>query len=159
MRTIAGTAAALAAVVLGLGWSPAGASGQNADAEAAMVAAGQWVRGQLPGGVLRLDGHRTGRSTDGRVTERIASALGAEVSTLERTRTCTDVMDPSTCRLASSALIAIEAARVRGDEATVRVYAWFRQEDPRNPVGKGSWDVRLRRTGDGWTVSGEARLD
>ena len=118
-----------------------------------MIAAGQWARGQLPSGALRLDPHRTGRSTDRSVAGRVASALGADLGTLEQTRTCADVMDASTCRLASTALLAIEAPAIRGDRAAVKVYAWSRQDDPRSPVAKRSWDVTLRRTGSGWAVN------
>ena len=142
---------------LAIGGSPAEA--QSGDAEAAMIAAGQWARGQLPSGALRLDPHRTGRSTDRAVAGRVASALGAELGTLEQTRTCADVMDASTCRLSSAALVAIEAPEIRGDQAEVTVYAWYRQNDPRAPVGKRSWEVTLRRTGSGWAVAGQARLD
>ncbi|MBW3553946.1 MAG: hypothetical protein KY466_10570 [Gemmatimonadetes bacterium] len=150
-----GTALLLGALLMGA--SPGVA--QTGDAERVMIAAGQWARGQLPSGALRLDPHRTGRSTDRAVAGRVASALGAELGTLEQTRTCTDVMDLSTCRLASTALLAIEAPAVRGDRAVVKVYAWHRQSDPRSPVAKRSWEVTLRRTGSGWTVDGQARLD
>ena len=149
-----GTVLLLGALLTGA--SPAVAQG---DAEAVMIAAGQWARGQLPSGALRLDPHRTGQSTDRAVARRVASAVGAELGTLEQTRTCTDVMDPSTCRLASAALLAIEAPVIRGDRAEVTVYAWHRQDDPRSPVAKRSWQVTLRRTGSGWAMEGQARLD
>lgn len=132
---------------------------QGAEAEAVMVAAGEWAKSRLPGGALRLDPHRTGRSTDRALAARVAQALGAEVATLEATRTCGDVTDPSTCRLASDALLAIGAPSIRGETATVRVYVWYRQDDVHSPVGKATWDVRLRRSGSGWTVDGERLLD
>ena len=148
----------MAAGLLAVGsWSPVEA--QNGDATQAMVAAGEWARLQVPGGSVRLDPHRTGRSTDRAVAARVASALGAELGTLEQTRTCTDVTDPSTCRLASDVLLAIGAPAVRGDRATVRVYAWYRQSDPRAPVGKTSWSLVLTRTANGWAVEGQSRLD
>ena len=93
------------------------------------------------------------------VGNQVAQALGAEVATLEATRTCGDVTDPSTCRLASNALLAIGAPSIRGETATVRVYVWYRQDDVHSPVGKATWDVRLRRSGSGWTVDGERLLD
>lgn len=157
MRRI-GMAAALMLTALAL-WSPAPAAGQGGDGEAAMIAAGQWALGRLPAGGLRLDPHRTGQSTDRTVAARIASALGADLGTLEETRTCGDMTDPSTCRMSVPALLAIAAPAVRGDEATVRVYAWYVQDDPRSPVAKASWEVRLHRTASGWVVDGERRLD
>jgi hypothetical protein len=157
MRRI-GTATAVMLTAMAL-WSPAPASGQGADGEAAMVAAGQWARGRLPAGELRLDPHRTGRSTERALAGRIASALGAELGTLEQTRTCGNVTDPSTCRMSVPALLAIAPPAIRGDQATVRVYAWYAQDDPRAPVAKESWEVRLRRTGSGWVVDGERRLE
>lgn len=149
MRTMAKIGAvALAALVPAWG----GASAQGPDGEAAMVAAGEWVRGQLPAGALRLDPHRTGQGVERAVVTRVAGALGAELGTLEATRTCRDVTDPSTCRLASAALVAIAPPSIRGDAATVRVYAWYRQDDPRSPVAKRTFDVTLRRAAAGWVV-------
>lgn len=135
------------------------AEAQTSDAEAVMVAAGAWARGQLPGGALRLDPHRTGRSTDRSVAARVASALGAEQATLEETRRCADPTDPSSCQLEAAALLAIGAPSISGDEARVRVYAWYRQSDGAAPVGKTSWDLTLRRTGSGWAVDGQRRLE
>lgn len=152
-------AGVLGMFALSLAALPAGLEAQTSDAEAVMIAAGQWARDRVPAGALRLDPHRTGRSTDGSVASRVASALGAQEATLEETRQCTDPMDPATCRLASAALLAIAAPTVRGDEARVRVYAWYRQDDRRAPVGKASWDVTLRRTSGGWVVAGESRLE
>lgn len=128
-------------------------------AEQVMIAAGQWAKGQVPAGPLRLDPHRTGRSSDPAVARRVASALGADLGTMEETRQCTDVMDPSTCALASSALLAISAPGINGDEASCRVYAWYRQDDARNPVVKRSWDLTLRRTAQGWEVVQGQRLE
>lgn len=156
MRT-ATKAAVLVLAALAVPWG--GLAAQSAESEAVMVAAGEWAKGRVPGGALRLDPHRTGRSTERAVAARVASALGAELGTLEATRTCRDVADPSTCQLASAALLAIGAPAIRGESATVRVYAWYRQDDPRAPVGKATWDVRLRRSGSGWTVDGDRRLD
>jgi hypothetical protein len=93
------------------------------------------------------------------VAARVARALGADLGTLEATRRCADVTDPSSCRLESAALLAISAPSIDGDRARVRVYAWYRQDDPRDPVAKASWDVVLRRTASGWEVAGERRLD
>ena len=151
--------AAVALAALWTGAAPGDARAQDADAEAAMVAAGQWARAQLPAGAVRLDPHRTGRSTERALTARVASALGAELGTLEQTRTCTDMTDPSTCTLATPVLLAIDAPSIRGDRAVVRVYGWYRQSDPRSPVGKTSWQVTLTRTGAGWSVEGQSRLD
>lgn len=153
------TKAAMAVVVAWTAGIPGDAHAQTAEAEAAMVAAGEWAVARLPGGGVRLDPHRTGRSTERAVAARVASALGAELGTLEETRSCADALDPSTCRLAAPVLLAIAAPAIRGDRAVVRVYAWYRQEDPRSPVGKSSWEVALRRTSDGWTVEGQERLD
>ena len=152
------TAAAAFAALLALA-APEIAVAQGSDGEAAMVVAGEWVRGRLPAGALTLDPHRTGRSTERAVTNRVASALGAVLGTLEETRTCSDAMDASTCRLQTPVLLAIAAPAIRGDRAMVRVYAWFRQDDPRSPVAKQSWEVGLRRTASGWTVKGQQRLD
>lgn len=127
---------------------PAGAQ----DGEQVMIAAGQWAKGQVPSGPLRLDPHRTGRSSDPAVAQRVASALGATLGTMEETRRCTDVMNPSTCTLSSSALLAISAPRINGDQASCRVYAWYRQDNAREPVGKHSWELTLRRTAQGWEV-------
>ncbi|HUG40664.1 MAG TPA: hypothetical protein VMM12_09270 [Longimicrobiales bacterium] len=155
-RAKAGLVAAVALMAAGV---PGDVASQGTGAEAAMVAAGEWVRGRLPAGSVRLDPHRTGRSTDRAVAARVASALGAELGTLEQSRACADVADPSTCRLDVAVLLAIAEPAIRGDRAVVRAYAWYRQNDPRSPVGKGSWEVTLRRTASGWAVEGEQRLD
>ena len=132
---------------------------QAADTEAAMVAAGEWARGQLPSGELRLDPHRTGRSTSPAVAQRVAAALGAELGTLEEIRSCTDPMTPASCSMSAAALLAIDAPAIDGDQARVRVYAWYRQDSRRAPVGRDSWTVTLRRTGSGWEVVGSGRAD
>lgn len=134
---------------------PTGGVAQD-DSEAVMVAAARWAQQRLPSGPLRLDPHRSGRAAEAAV-RRVANALGAEVGTLEATRRCTDVMDPSTCRLESAVLLAFAAPEIRGDEARVRVYAWYRQDSAREPVGRDSWDLVLRRTGGGWEVAGPPR--
>ena len=139
------------AVAIGAAAMAAPVAGQNAN-EAVMVAAGQWAKGQLPGGGLRLDPHRTGEEAGQGVAERVARALGAELGTLEATRICGDVMDPSTCRLQTPGLIAISAPDLNGDRARVRVHGWFRQSDPREPVGKASWQLELVREGGAWRV-------
>lgn len=155
-----GAMAAVVVAALAGAWLPGGVAAQAGDAESAMIAAGEWARARVPGGSLLLDPHRTGRSTERAVAARVASALGADLGTLEQARTCTDVTDPSTCGLSSAALLAIAPPAIRGDEATVRVYAWYRQDDPRAPVGKATWEVRLRRSGSSWAVvGGEHRLD
>ena len=157
MRHMKKAAAALAAL-LALA-APEIAVAQGSEGETAMVTAGEWVRARLPAGAVRLDPHRTGRSTERAVATRVASALGAKLGTLEETRICSDAMDASTCRLESPVLLAIAAPAIRGDRAVVRVYAWFRQDDPRSPVAKESWEVGLRRTASGWAVEGRQRLD
>lgn len=151
-------AGVVGAAALSLLVGPGMAAAQSSDAEAVMIAAGTWARGQVPAGALRLDPHRTGASTDASVARRVAAALGAEAGTLESTRSCADPTDPSTCRLSAAALLAIDAPSIRGDEARVRVYAWYRQDDPRSPVGRTSWDLTLRRTAGGWVVAGQRRL-
>ena len=132
---------------------------QAQDDEQAMVSAGRWVLQQIPGGDVRLDPHRTGRSTSPAVAQRVAGALNAQLGTLEQTQRCADPLDPSTCRLEASVLLAIAAPAIRGETARVRVYAWYRQDSPRQPVAKKSWDVTLRRTGSGWEVQGGSRSD
>jgi hypothetical protein len=89
----------------------------------------------------------------------VASALGAELGTLEDTRRCTDVMDPSSCRLDAAVLLAIAPPKITRDEARVRIYAWYRQSSAREPVGKRSWDLTLRRSGGGWQVVEPHLLD
>lgn len=146
-------------VALSIAAVPASAHAQTTDAEAVMIAAGEWARDRVPAGALRLDPHRTGRSTDGAVASRVASALGAQEATLEATRQCTDAMDRSTCRLSAAALLVIGAPTIRGDEASVRVYAWYRQDDAGTPVAQASWDLTLRRTSSGWAVAGQSRVE
>lgn len=126
-------------------------SGQESS-EAAMVAAGRWVRDRLPDGRLVVDPHRTGEGVGDAVVEGVARALGASLGTLEETRRCEDVMDPSTCTLDAAALIAIAPPSLDGDRGTVRVYAWFASDSPREPVGKRTWDLELRRDAGGWRV-------
>lgn len=133
-----------------LGAAPVAAQGDAR--EAVMVAAAEWARERLPAGTLRVDPHRTGREAGEGVAERVARAVGAELGTLEATRRCMDAMDPSTCSLEAAALLAITTPRVDGDGATVRVYAWHRQSNPREPVAKLTWELELRRTGGGWQV-------
>jgi sirohydrochlorin ferrochelatase len=120
--------------------------------EAIMVAAGRWVQEQLPDGRLVLDPHRTGEGVGEAIVERVARALDASVGTLEDTRRCVDVMDPSTCTLDAAALIAISPPSRDGDRATVRVYAWYATDSPREPVAKRNWELQLRRETGGWRV-------
>ena len=149
MRTRIGTFLLATALVVGI---PATGAAQNADEQAVMVAAALWAQDRLPEGSLRLDPHRTGRGVGSAIASRVARALGADVATLEDTRRCTDLMRPETCELESVALLAIAAPQVRGDQASVKVYAWYRQSSSRAPVAEATWDVRLRRTGSGWAV-------
>lgn len=135
--------------------SPVQAQG---DSEAVMVAAARWARQGLPAGPLRLDPHRSGQAAEA-VARRVASALGGELGTLEDTRRCTDVMDPSSCQLDAAVLLVIGAPSIRGDEASVRVYAWYRQDSAREPVAKQSWDLTLRRAGGDWEVQRPSRID
>lgn len=143
---------AVVALVAQAGLWPAPAAAQEEAAEAVMIAAAEWARERLPAGALRVDPHRTGEGVGEGVAQRIARSLGADLGTLEETRRCADVMDPSSCRLEVAALVAISPPRLDGDEARVRVYAWHRQSDPREPVAKVSWEVELRRSGSGWSV-------
>jgi hypothetical protein len=152
-RTVSLLSLALAAMLT----VPTAARAQD-DTEAVMVAAAQWARRGLPAGPLRLDPHRSGRAAE-TVAQRVARTLGADLGTLEDTRRCTDVMDPSSCTLSAAVLLAITEPQIRGDEARVRVYAWYRQDSAREPVGKQSWDLTLRRTGGSWQVQGQSRLD
>jgi len=154
MRTIRAGALLLAGLAVGTAVPTAGAA--QDDAEAVMVAAARWAQQRLPSGSLRIDPHRSGRAAEAAVL-RVANALGADVGTLEATRRCTDVMNPSTCSLDSVVLLAFAAPEIRGDEARVRVYAWYRQDSAREPVARESWDVVLRRSGGGWEVAGPSR--
>ncbi|MFW5950713.1 MAG: hypothetical protein ACOCVZ_01215 [Gemmatimonadota bacterium] len=140
------------AVLAALGVPTPGGAQERPD-EAVMIAAAVWVLDQLPDGSVCVDPHRTGRGKDEARVRRVAEALGADLATLEQTRECGDVMDPATCRLAST-LLAIEAPEIRGDGARVRVYAWYSSDSPRQPVGKRDWDVRLERGAQGWQVVG-----
>ena len=148
VRWLCGATVALCAAAL---MAPAGAAGQGAE-EAVMIAAGSWVLEQTGEGDVRLDPHRTGQGTDRRVLRRVASALGADLGTLEETRHCSDPMDPSTCRLDADVLLCIAPPRVRGDEAEVRAYAWTSADELRNPVQKRTWALQLERVGDEWRV-------
>lgn len=152
MRTrgwiVGGTLALMAAV------APQPGAAQGQAEEAVMTAAAEWARERLPQGALRVDPHRTGQGVGQGVAQRVARALGADLGTLEETRSCTDPLDASTCTLQTAALLAISAPRIDGDRATVRVYAWHRQSRPREPVAKRSWDLELRRTAGGWQVAG-----
>lgn len=155
MRTRMATAVILAA---GIPWAGGVRAQQPKVEEGAMVAAGQWARGQLPSGTLALDPHRSDGGVGEAVSRAVGRALGAQLTTLEEARTCDDVMDASSCKLSVDALLAISPPVVHGDDATVRVYAWHRGSSARNPVEKATWDVHLRRSGQGWTaVSGEPR--
>lgn len=125
--------------------------GQDPVAEV-MAAAGRWALERLPEGRVRLDPHRSGEGKDRSVVERVAGALGAELGTLEETRRCEDAMDPATCRLASTVLLAIAPPRIDGDSARVKVYAWYDSGSVRSPVAQQSWQLELRRSGSGWEV-------
>ncbi len=143
----------LALAVVLTGAPTAGSAQAAADAEAVMVAAARWAAERLPSGSLRLDPHRTGEGGGQALAGRIASAIGAELGTLEQTRVCSNPMDASTCRLESDALVAIATPRISRDEASVRVYAWQRTGSSSEPVARQSWDLRLTRTAGGWVVS------
>lgn len=131
----------------------------QSQAEAVMIAAGQWAKQQLPSGTLRLDPHRSGQSSNADVAQRVAGALGAQVATLDESRSCTDVMDPSTCTLASTALLAISEPSISGNTARTRVYAWYRQDSPREPIAKRSWDLTLEQQGNRWVVVERQRIE
>lgn len=118
--------------------------------EAVMVAAGAWALDRLPAGQTRLDPHRSGAGKDAARVRRVAQALGAGLGTLDESRQCTDTMDPATCKLSVDRLLAISAPRVDGDEARVKVYAWYRSSSP--PVAQQSWDLVLRHSGGSWRV-------
>ena len=142
---------AVLTAAMALGAWPAAAAAQTPE-EAVMVAAGQWALERLPGGAIRLDPHRTGQGAGEALARRLAGPLGAQLATLEDTRRCADPTDPSSCSLDADVLLALAAPRISGDEAVIRVYAWHRSGDPRAPVAKESWDVRLARSGGGWRV-------
>jgi hypothetical protein len=119
-------------------------------AEAVMVAAGQWALERVPGGDTRLDPHRSGAGKDAARVSSVARSLGAGLGTLDELRQCTDPLDAASCRLGVDRLLAISAPKVDGDEARVKVYAWFRSSSP--PVAQRSWDLVLRRAGGSWRV-------
>jgi hypothetical protein len=144
-------AGAVLATAVVMGSFPAGGGAQSSEEEV-LVAAGQWALERLPRGAVRLDPHRTGQGAGEALARRLAGPLGAELATLEDTRSCSDPTDPSSCELAVDVLLALAAPRIDGDEAVVRVYAWHRSDDPRAPVTKESWDVRLQRSSGGWRV-------
>ena len=146
-----GVAAVLALVALGAGPGVESVAAQD-DVESAMAAAGTWVLGQLPAGETRLDPHRSGEGKDGARVDRVARALGAGLAPLNQVRECSDRLDPSTCTLSVARLISVGAPTIEGDTARVKVYAWYRSSSPREPVGQRSWEVRLRRSGQGWQV-------
>ena len=154
MRISIGPFLFMTALVVGL---PAASAAQGTEGEAVMVAAANWARDQLPAGQLRIDPHRTGRGAGDAAAQTVARALGADLGTLEQTRQCSDVMRPETCRLQADVLLAIAAPTVEGGDARVKVYAWYRQSSPREPVGKRTWDLRLTRTASGWTVTSGGR--
>lgn len=158
--------AALAAVALGFpdalpAWGgaesgvaaqdPEGVAGQD-PAEAIMIAVGGWVLERLPPGSSRLDPHRSGAGKDAPRIGRVATALGAELATLDETRQCTDALDRSTCQLAVTRLLAIGAPAIDGDEAVVKVYAWYRSGSAGAPVAEKTWQLRLHRIEGGWVV-------
>lgn len=156
----AGMAAALGAVVLLAGWTVTDsrpesasvhASGQDVE-EAVMVAAGQWALDRLPSGATRLDPHRSGAGKDEARVRRVAQSLGATLATLDETRQCTNSIDPSTCQLSATRLLAIAAPRIDGDRAQVKVYAWYRSDSAGEPVAQRNWDLQLQRSGSDWRV-------
>ncbi|NIP82934.1 MAG: hypothetical protein GWM90_28395, partial [Gemmatimonadetes bacterium] len=142
-------AAAVATVAAGL-TVPAGLVGDGAgpgsdaveagpaqDAEqAVMVAAARWALERLPRGRVLVDPHRSGQGIDETLVEAVARELDAGLGTLEETRHCADVMDPSTCALDAAALLAISAPQVDDGTARVRVYAWHAADSRTEPVGK-----------------------
>lgn len=149
-------AALLSAFATISGWTamgPAAAPTTAQDAEeAVMVAAGEWVLAQVPGGAARLDPHRSGAGKDRARVERVARSLGTGLATLDEVRNCKDVMDASTCTLAVERLLAIASPQVEGDGARVKVYAWYRAGSTTEPVAQRSWELQLRRDGSSWRV-------
>lgn len=143
-------------LVLGLLAAPSMAVGQEAT-ERVMIAAGQWAAERLPDGSVRVDPHRTGDRGDQSLARNMARSLGAELGTLEQMRQCDDPLDVSTCVLECDVLLAVAMPDIDGDRATVRLYAWHRQDDAQAPVGKTSWDVRLRSVDGAWQVVGADR--
>lgn len=132
---------------------PATSSRQD-PAEAVMVAAGEWALARLPSSSVRLDPHRSGGGSGEARARRVAGSLGAELGTLEDTRRCADVMDPGSCTLAAATLLAISPPRVEGDQARVKVYAWYRSDSPRRPVAQQKWELVLQQSGGSWEVVG-----
>lgn len=142
--------AAVSAVATGAAAAPVAA--QTSPQEAVMLTAARWVVDRLPEGSLRLDPHRSGQGTDRGTVERVAQALGAGLATLEDNRRCQDPLDASTCTLACDVLLALSPPEIRGDRATVKVYAWYRSSSRRSPVEKGTWLVELRGGPEEWRV-------
>lgn len=132
--------------------APDGVAGQD-PAEAIMIAAGGWVLERLPPGSSRLDPHRSGAGKDAPRIGRVARALGAELATLDETRQCTDAVDRSTCQLAVARLLAIGAPAIDGDQAVVKVYAWYRSGSAGARVAEKTWQLRLHRLEGGWVVA------
>ena len=122
------------------------------EAEQVIVAAGRWAADRLPPGDVRLDPHRTGEGTDPDLADRLATAIGVRLGTLEDMRRCQNSLDPATCELGCDALLAVAAPAVHGDHAEVRVDAWHAQDRPRQPVARTAWDLALQRSGQGWQV-------
>ncbi len=155
-RVVAAAGVLGVAVVAAVGgaWSTAhrsaGVASVQDPAEAVMVAAGQWALEQLPAGETRLDPHRTGEGKDAARVNSVARSLGAGLGTLDELRQCTDTMNPASCRLGVDRLLAISAPRMDGDQARVKVYAWYRSSSP--PVAQRSWDLVLRQEGGSWRV-------
>lgn len=158
--TGAGVVALMAAAGVAGAWSGAAPAVDAVDAvahavaqdsdEAVMVAAGEWVLDRIPSGRTQLDPHRSGAGKDGARVRRVAQALGARLGTLDEARQCTDTMNPATCQLGVDRLLAIAAPQVDGDEARVKVYAWYRSSSP--PVAQRSWTLVLRQSGGEWRV-------
>jgi hypothetical protein len=126
------------------------------DEAAVMIAAARWAQERLPSGSLRLDPHRTGEGVGQALAEQVARTVGAQLGTLEETRVCANPMDASTCRLEANALLALAMPSIKGDVATIRVYAWHRTDSSAQPVARETWNLRLTRTGAGWAVAGAA---
>lgn len=141
-----------AAAVAGMGVS-APAAAQGSDAEAVMVAAGEWALQQVPGGQPHLDPHRSGEGQDAGRVERVARALGARLTTLDQARRCDDPMNRATCRLTVERLLTIAGPRIDDDRAQVKVYVWYRSSSPTEPVAQSRWNLVLERDSRGWRVT------
>jgi hypothetical protein len=139
-------------VVPGTDADPAGSALSQDPQEAVMVAAGEWALGQLPGSTGRLDPHRSGAGKDGARIDRVARTLGVGLAPLDEVRSCADVMDPGSCALSVDRLLAIAAPVVDGDDARVKVYAWYRSGSSAGPVAQRDWELRLTRSASGWRV-------